>query len=156
MARETKRFFTLLLFTALSASCFSSPVVADDDVKTSAPVSTGAAKVDAPAPMTERERMLLDRIEELEKRMAQMEAQSHASSNATKEAVSPATAATVSSAAVVNATPPANEHADATTALTAGTQPATQASAAGKPKKSEPFAFADFTWLTGNARTKES
>jgi len=25
-----------------------------------------------------------------------------------------------------------------------------------KQAKAEPFAFADFTWLTGNARTKES
>src|SRR5580693_110613 len=39
---------------------------------------------------------------------------------------------------------------------------ATQAPAAQEPvapaveKKAEPFAFADFTWLTGNARTKDA
>jgi len=33
---------------------------------------------------------------------------------------------------------------------------AAQAAPDASPKKPEPFAFADFTWLTGNARTKES
>lgn len=34
--------------------------------------------------------------------------------------------------------------------------PAAPAAPAEAPKKPEPFAFADFTWLTGNPRTKES
>jgi hypothetical protein len=33
---------------------------------------------------------------------------------------------------------------------------AADSAAAPKPRKPEPFAFADFTWLTGNPRTKES
>ena len=37
----------------------------------------------------------------------------------------------------------------------AATQPEAPAQAADAPKP-EPFAFADFTWLTGNPRTKEA
>ena len=34
--------------------------------------------------------------------------------------------------------------------------PRTQEKVRTKPANAEPFAFADFTWLTGNPRTKES
>jgi hypothetical protein len=40
--------------------------------------------------------------------------------------------------------------------VTASVEPQPSAAPGGKPAKSEPFAFADFTWLNGNARTKES
>ena len=118
----------------------------------------GTIKVEAPAPLTERERLLLDRVEQLEKRMAELEAKGQPAAPSSSEApasrpsgVMPETAppgvgGTVSSGEVTSATPPA--------AVSAA--PGTQERVSTKPAKAEPFAFADFTWLTGNARTKES
>ena len=77
--------------------------------KNTAPTKGAPAKSDAPAPLTERERMLLDRVEQLEKRVAELEAKQPAGaaqpapkepseSRATAAGVSattPATAATV-------------------------------------------------------------
>jgi Putative beta-barrel porin-2, OmpL-like. bbp2 len=151
-----KSLGSLMLAGVFCGSAVGASAFANDDGKDQPPAKPTAVKADAPAPMTERERMLLDRIEELEKRMAQMEAQSHGSSSAEKEAVSPPAPAAVSSAAAVNTAPETNEHVEAATALAVGTQPAAKAGGTEKPKKSDPFAFADFTWLTGNARTKES
>jgi hypothetical protein len=125
-----------------------------------------AAKIVAPVPgLTEREQWLLERIEQLEKRMAEMESRNTPS-------ISPAMAAEPSSASTARP-------ATAPTAHNAALPPVTAASAdsvppnpigravsaqavdkviagATKAPKAEPFAFADFTWLNGNARTKES
>src|SRR6266403_6156606 len=46
---------------------------ADDNGKGEPSAKRVAAKVDAPAPLTERERWLLDRVEQLEKRVADLE-----------------------------------------------------------------------------------
>jgi hypothetical protein len=117
-----------------------------------------AAKVDAPVPLTERERLLLDRVEQLEKRMAELEAKGLPAAPSSNEAaasqpsaVTPATAqpgvgGTVSSGDLASSASPA----------AVSTAPGTQENVSTKPAKAEPFAFADFTWLTGNARTKES
>src|SRR5271154_6227342 len=60
-----------LLFTLISPSAS----LADDDKdKNTPPAKAAASKPDAPAPLTERERMLLDRVEQLEKRVADLEA----------------------------------------------------------------------------------
>jgi len=48
------------------------------------------------------------------------------------------------------------EVASAVSPAATSTAPGTQDKASTKPAKAEPFAFADFTWLTGNPRTKES
>jgi hypothetical protein len=146
----------LVLTAVLFAAVVPCSALADDDGKDQPPAKPAAtSKIEAPAPMTERERMLLDRIEELEKRMAQMETQSHGNNNAAKEAVSPIAPATASSVPTENAAPATSEHIETTAASAAGTQPTAGTSGTEKPKKSEPFAFADFTWMNGNARTKE-
>ena len=109
---------------------------------------------------TERERMLLDRIEKLERRLAEIEARSankttetNTTDNSATESVSTKTDA--KGAADVTAAQHATVAAD--TKASASTQPASQLPAATpQATEPEPFAFADFTWLTGNARTKES
>src|SRR6516162_10630699 len=128
-------------------------------------------KADAPAPLTERERWLLDRVEQLEKRVTELESKSNAKAPASVDG-SPAQAVPAATAEVAvgpapagatsNSAPPA---ASATTtgsavSIAAANSPAAvstkqEQTASSKPAKAEPFAFADFTWLNGNARTKE-
>jgi hypothetical protein len=140
------------------------------------------SRVVGPAPLTERERLLLDRLEELEKRVADLEADKQAamarasagSSQPTsaKAVTAPASvdAASVVPGATTGESQPANATIAPNTASAAATPVASAATAAGigpkqdqpvtnvasgKPQKAEPFAFGDFTWLNGNARTKD-
>ena len=143
------------------------PVLAstDDTGKGEPPAKRVAAKVDAPAPLTERERWLLDRVEQLEKRVAELESKSNtpvasatevsplqpASSNLSMSSLpSGATSAAPAAVAITNVVP-------AEKIVVFGTAQATEEGKSGAAKRaaSEPFAFADFTWLNGNARTKE-
>jgi hypothetical protein len=116
---------------------------------------SSAIKIDAPAPLTERERMMLDRMEQLEKRVAELEARNAPSAPsavaASASSVSSAPASAEASAKVVPVNPPAT----VPIASPAGVAVKQEQTLAGKPVKAEPFAFADFTWLNGNARTKE-
>jgi hypothetical protein len=89
----------------------------------------------ADAPLTARERMLLERVDQLEKRLAAVEARDAATKPAQLVAASPA---------------PASAPAPATSAAT---PPAESNTPTNEP---EPFAFADWTWLNGNPRTTES
>ncbi len=122
-----------------------------------------ASKIDAPTPLTERERWLLDRVEQLEKRVADLEAKGNS------PAVAPSEGAAAAHVPAESAVPvsPANRVAAASVAaetdanavpanLLAALSIKQEQTATGKPAKAEPFAFADFTWLNGNARTKES
>jgi hypothetical protein len=150
----------------------------DDGATKPATTSTDSAKDAKPATpaenaatgLTERERMLLDRVEQLERRVAELEMMHQpavaAAPSATTNSASPAPVMTVANAAESLSTTPAptnNTNASSyapavatNAALTPATNVATQA--ADKAKKapaSDPFAFADFTWLNGNPRTKE-
>src|SRR5438445_7629592 len=73
---EWNRFVPAML-VGLSLCCGSAvPAFADDDGKgkTEPPAKPAvAARIEAPAPLTERERRLLDRVEQLEKRVADLE-----------------------------------------------------------------------------------
>jgi Putative beta-barrel porin-2, OmpL-like. bbp2 len=177
-------------------------------------------KIDAPEPgLTERERMLLDRVEELEKRVADLEATKQPAANSSSTATAepagttgvfsapsanvPAGAATGSTVADIGRGSAASlqGHALSSSAGTTvnpetrsgGTELANSVAATGESSsadggnaisrdramasigpqatekgkssapnakpgaaKEEPFSFADFTWLNGNARTKES
>jgi len=158
--RIVNRLVSILL---IGVSCGSAVHVyaSDDDGKGEHPAKPPvAAKSEAPTPLSERERRMLDRMEQLEKRVAELEGKGAASgSPANASAVAPgeATNATSNGMAAVAATgtaPSSNvissDHAIASLSTT------TEKPRAGKSPKSEPFAFADFTWLNGNARTKES
>ena len=139
-------------------------VFADDDGKSQPPAKPATtAKIDAPAPLTERERQLLDRVEQLEKRMAELEgkAQPPAPSTPASSDSSPVSAggtgANTAARSAVSGEPASSTVTNVATAVGAQPQAAEKnATGTGKPEKAEPFAFADFTWLTGNPRTKES
>ena len=102
-------------------------------------VSHGQASPESggPANLPDHERQLLEKIDRLERRVAELEARAGISSNATQP--DPASATKVSAVAAVN-------------------QPLAAASAgdASTSEAEAPFAFADFTWLNGNSRTKDS
>jgi len=159
MMRGTKKFLGLLLVAVLSASVVLNPALADDgkDRPSPQPIS---AKPDAAQPgLTERERMLLDRIEQLEKRMAELE-----SKNQTTPALPAAIAESKTGAEGAPSTASAGTSVESSSSEVVKTPPAVAVtrqalekgqSTAGKQEKAVPFAFADFTWLNGNARTKE-
>jgi putative OmpL-like beta-barrel porin-2 len=132
--------------------------LADGDGKNEAP-KADSPKIAAPAPLTERERYLLDRVELLEKRVAELETNKNkpAGSKTETEASQPVGAAigTATAAPDEAATPGAiaKNSGDATM----GPQ-ATENDKSGvvKTAKAEPFAFGDFTWLNGNSRTVDT
>ena len=162
------RKFRLLFAAMFCITAIPFRLLADDKETSHPPLKTVPAKPDSPAPLTELERWMLDRMEQLEKRVAELETKS--GSPASADAVpssqpgsaSPPTSTVAASAAGVL---PASKTAEANANVIPGakvlasvTTPATEKgkSGAAKMPATEPFAFADFTWLTGNARTKES
>jgi hypothetical protein len=173
---QMRTFIWTLVAAFLCASSMPHVLLADDEKGKDTPSAKAIpAKPDAPAPgLTERERMLLDRVEQLEKRVAELEAKktegaSSAASSGTGESTSAATAAPATNSTVVNVASPslanlakgadgvapgkasaASPNQDQTTATNA---PA--AATNGKPGYVEPFSDADWTWLNGNPRTKD-
>src|SRR5215470_7030619 len=158
---------TLSLSFAGSVNAFSA---ADDDkpktksASTAADAAKNVKSSDLSSGLTERERMLLDRVEQLEKRVAELESQRHPSG----QSVAAATAApspnslavtngALATAAPASALPAASASAPAPTEAASDVQPTPSAAtrqtekgnAAKKASASEPFAFADFTWLNG-------
>ena len=131
-----------------------------------------ASKPDTPAPgLTPREQWMLDRIEQLERRVAELEAKASDSPSRNDRPSSPVAPAEVSQpaprAAGDSAIPAA---ADAAAAGAVPVQPGssggvrvkqdqTTANAAVASKTNQepvaPFSDADWTWLNGNARTKD-
>jgi len=69
-----KKLVSLLVVGAFCVIAAGARAFADDDGKGQPPAKPApTTKIDAPAPLTERERQLLDRVEQLEKRMAELE-----------------------------------------------------------------------------------
>ncbi len=164
--KRNRRKFCLLFAAMLCTAVIPFRSLADDKETSNPPPKSVSAKPDSPAPLTERERWMLDRMEQLEKRVAELESKSNspvtpATEISPPQPISPnlstsslptsATSAAPAAVASTNVIPT-----EKTVAL--GTAQATEKgkSGAAKTAKAEPFAFADFTWLTGNARTKES
>src|SRR6266849_1744416 len=164
--KRNRRKFRLLLAAMLCIAAIPFHSLADDNEISNSPPKSVSAKPDSPAPLTARERWMLDRLEQLEKRVAELESKGNspvtpATEVSPPQPISPnlstsslptgATSAAPAAVASTNVIPT-----DKTVAL--GTAQATEKgkSGAAKAAKAEPFAFADFTWLTGNARTKES
>lgn len=157
--RQNLKILWISLALALCVGVGPGLAAANDDGKDGQPAKAVLVKPDSPAPLTERERWMQDRMEQLEKRVAELEAKGQPTAPASVEptealpsAAMPASAAPGAGAAttsteVLSTVPSA--------ALSAAT-PRVQEKATTKPAKAEPFAFADFTWLNGNARTKES
>jgi len=161
-----KTNFVWLVFAALfCTSLFPSRVFAHDKNDNNPPAKAVPIKMDSPAPrLTERERWLLDRVEQLEKRVTELESKGNAPAAPTETASAPQPA----SSAAANSAGAGAEAEVSNGAASANVMPAEKAVALGaaqatekgksgraKPSATEPFAFADFTWLNGNARTKD-
>jgi hypothetical protein len=165
---KMKILVSLVLLTLFCGSSIPIFASTDDNSKSEPPAKRVAAKVDAPAPLTERERWLLDRVEELEKRVADLESKGNptsspapgADASAVQPSLASATPPTVPAAApsVTAGGPPANSDSLSNGRVAAvGTQATEKGkSGAAQPGKAEPFSFADFTWLNGNSRTKDT
>ena len=145
-------------------------VFADDGGKGTQPATKSdaapAEKKETSAPLTERERMLLDRVEQLEQRVAELEMKSGARAAVTANAASASAGATVAGSLKAKSAS-TNDLADMGRSdavplhdIAGGAVEPPSAAAVGtqeptKPAKAEPFAFADWTWMNGNARTKD-
>ena len=162
----------------------ASPSVNSTGVGTSAPSTAAltagsqrqlAAQNSDNAPLTEREKQLLDRVSRLEERLAAMEAKEGTAAPTASTATQPLLA----SLQPVAVLPPPEKSKEPSIAPTLATSAAVKPSATAtddtgsqslaegkpvetkpvkpeKPAPSEPFAYADWTWLNGNPRTKDS
>jgi putative OmpL-like beta-barrel porin-2 len=165
--QQRRKLGWLFVIAVSFASAAPAPSFASDDGPDDTPGRPVSAKLDAPAPaLTERERWLLDRVEQLEKRVADLEAKGQPSASATAAAPEPEAAPRNGSTsttfgktmAASGPATPANPDVLSASYVAASTGPqVTEKDKSGKPIASarEPFSFADFTWLNGNARTKE-
>ena len=159
-------FLWVFLALALSSSMAPDLLIADEEGKANLPSKAAPIRPDAPAPgLTERERWLLDRVEQLEKRVADLESKGNpaaapaADASATQPASSSAATSAVAAAnsSITPGPTPANSGSLTNGRVAAVGPQATEKgkSGAAKGPPEAPFAFADFTWLNGNARTKE-
>ena len=151
------RLVSLTLVAVCCGSALGVSAFADDDGKNQPPGKPAAAKIEAPVALTERERQLLDRLEQLEKRMAELEskAQPATAAIAPVNPSDPAAAAGTPTAAT-SAAPAHDALAKSVVTRPSSAQVSEEGkSAPSKQEKATPFAFADFTWLNGNPRTKE-
>jgi hypothetical protein len=117
-----------------------------------APGLRGAAS--SPAGMSERELYLLNEIQLLKQRLSELEARLAGGLSGNFHAT-PAAHGHESEAAITSVTVPGG----ITSGITAGIPakpPLPGRETKAEAKKAEPFAFADFTWLNGNSRTKDS
>lgn len=178
------KFAWLLLIAVLCGSLLAGALFADDESKSGSSAKEQPNKVkspatlDAPTPLSERERWLLNKVEELEKRVAELESKTAkpsempAGASSSEPAISNSLAASapaaISGAAATTGSPMTSTTASGANAANvelAGNAPTSavgpaQGTEKGKPgaskEKAEPFAFADFTWLNGNPRTKDT
>ncbi len=103
---------------------------------------------DTPKPAAKTsEEVILEKINQLQSQLDELRASLTAGRRDEISTTTPATSTPTS------APSPA---APTTAPLPPVERPAAETADATPPKKAEPFAFADFTWLTGNARTKDS
>jgi hypothetical protein len=145
-----------------------SAATADDTKPSSDPAKSTPAKVTAPeAPLTDRERMLLEEMEELKKRVAELESKANGKATVAPTAGETSAPVPVLAPESSSAQPPASNAADPSIALkrvtlspvaTGKAQDANAATAASTaaPAPSVPFAYADWTWLNGTPRNKDA
>src|ERR1700690_4188207 len=159
LKNEFRQYWLLLavLIGTVAAPSYSFADGNNPDKNTSnPPAKPRAAMTDAPAPLTDRERYLLDQVEDLKKRVADLEAKANPAPTAA--------ASTPVAPAPTTATPAAQS--TSSNAITSGVELRTMKSASVavgssqeiktvKPAPTQPFAYADWTWLNGTARTKE-
>jgi hypothetical protein len=137
-------------------------VFADDGTPSGSAVP---AKIDAPKPgLTEREQYLLDRVEQLERRVEELESKSgylaepaaSGSQPGTNDLENGTTGAAVAPLNTISSSSSSLSHPAIGPQGQATEKGKPGGTATGKAAKEEPFAFADFTWLNGNSRTKDT
>ena len=165
MLEMPRRMFWISVVAVFASAAVGGNSLAHDENQATANSSTIGTDRASPE-LTERERWLLERVEQLEKRVNELEARKDSRSAnpepdpVIKESESASATTTLSSS------PATGAHAGefkATNQVTAVKASATETGKVGSgdrpgnhPGKAEPFAFADFTWLNGNARTKDT
>jgi hypothetical protein len=153
---------------------------ADDDKKDTDSSTKPVPKTEAPPKtatgLTDREQWLLDRVEQLEKRVAELEAKQPKTadpSGATEGKIANPLPSAPSPAPIVTSLPAIPSAASAPRAGATAAQPGSSSSAAVDPNTQQPaqtaaavattqqpetvapFSDADWSWLNGNARTKD-
>lgn len=138
-----RKILWVSLATALCTSVTPGLITANDG-KNAPPSKAAPTKRDAPLPLTERERWLLDRMEQLEKRVAELESKSSSSAEgivvgnvATENAPDNSAVSEAVMAASTSAVP-----ADSTPLSKNPTAVARQATEKGKAGKANPSASA--------------
>jgi hypothetical protein len=156
------RFMVAVIYSALLAGNSIAQQMDGDKNKrvvAAAPGTTGAASTavngsasenNKASEPSERERLLLERIDKLEQRLSELESRSAV--KPASESVQPGLTTTAAASMTASAKPDDTK----VDVGVAAAGPSTAPFQAKEPKKKEPFAFADFTWLTGNPRTKDS
>jgi len=146
LSSARKICFTGVFTTLLAASCaFSQTAPTEPAVRGSGSEASGqqqpkgtASASDADAEIIRELERMRNRIQELESQLKQRHV---------------GTTAVADSAKAAAGTPEQLVSGSVSSSQAAGQ---TESSAAEKPAKAEPFAFADWTWLNGNPRTKEA
>ncbi len=166
-------FFTTLFFFGTISDSLA--LASDDGTKTNDTATPSAVKAvsrKGESSLTEREQMLLERVEQLEKRVEELEAKEHtvtptplpASAGPKEASGAPANVVDRASTSVVNGGPALASTSGSiepiAPSVTRAKQDASTANhgvapANGPQKPIEPFSDSDWTWLNGNARTKE-
>jgi hypothetical protein len=159
-------FAVLLCTIAAPDRSFADDTTHDKNTSDPPPKPT-PVKLGAPAPaLTERERWLLDEVEALKKRVADLESKANApaSRSAETSAMQPTSAkagASVSGAATPSIAPgatPANPESASTSRVVASVEPQLiekGKSAVATASRTVPFGYADWTWLNGTPRNKD-
>ena len=152
---------TVLLATLAFGVAAPNRLLADDASKDGPAEGGRRSKIETPNPgLTERERWLLEKVEQLEKRVAELEGKvaRPAEAGPSQDSADPGTAP--GSDGPMLAATSGNARIGVKVSNAAIGPAAGQATEKGKSgggrEKAAPFAFADFTWLNGNSRTKDT
>jgi hypothetical protein len=130
--------FILVAAVALSLPLHSQQITSDVQSRSAASASQQPA-----AASQQTDQQIVQELDAMKKRIAQLEAELKKHEAAEQPNTVPRTAKGSAPVAVPAIEPVEN-----------AVETTPQAAAPGKPAKEEPFAFADWTWLNGNARTK--
>jgi hypothetical protein len=158
-ARVAFLVFAILSFLSLRAYGRDGSPDGTKDTDSTKKAAPKTIVTSAPASgLTEREQWMMERIELLEKRVAELE--SKGSNTVTSSPAGPAAPGAPSPAVA----PPGIVSANSNTVVASSSSatikqdqnvPASATAADAKSGKIEPFSDADWTWLNGNARTKD-
>ena len=138
---------------------------ADDETKytdaAARPSATAASSAKPSSGLTEREQWLLNRVEQLERRVAELEAKQPKSPTESAGLSSGASNASDPSASPVKSASPGSPDTGVPSAAKSdigpdSSTPQTARAGLPKPQPTQPFAYADWTWLNGTARNKDA